>query len=357
MKSIKEKQILVKWAKAMNEPIDPALVEEVNRYNLLKQQVALSIKENILSDLANASDGIKVSPSVTFPIPPTLEELETLLEEAKDELVQAQPQKEPPKAEKTSSSTPATESLIERAVTHISKEVKLEENSYQQPDADLSSRSVLDLRKKIKFLEDWVSKISLTGPGGGSYWLYDLGDTNYNLVKNPSNEDVLTFNSANAKWEPAISPGALSKRYYGSFYDTTNQAAASVNTGYFIKLNTVDSANGFTTDGANIIAQNSGIYNLQFSNQVHYNGGGGSGNTIELWLTKNGQDVPNTNTRLNITSNNPYSVAAWNFIIPLDAGDKAALKWGTNNLNMGFDSNSSNIGPSIPSVIVTIVSI
>jgi hypothetical protein len=54
MKSIKEKQILVKWAKAMNEPVDPALVEEVERYNLLKQQVALSIKENIFSDLANA---------------------------------------------------------------------------------------------------------------------------------------------------------------------------------------------------------------------------------------------------------------------------------------------------------------
>ena len=54
MKSIKEKQILVKWAKAMNEPIDPALVEEVERYTALQECVAASVKTNIFSDLADA---------------------------------------------------------------------------------------------------------------------------------------------------------------------------------------------------------------------------------------------------------------------------------------------------------------
>jgi len=247
------------------------------------------------------------------------------------------------------------ETLISKTLDYLSQQVK-NEDSYQQPVA-VTPANFADVAKKVKFLEQWLGKVSITGPGGGAVNLKDLDDVSYASVKDATDGQVLTYISANAKWESAVSPGVLSKRYYGSFFDTTNQLASNVNTGYFLKINTLDSANGFTTDGANIIAQNSGIYNLQFSNQVHYNGGGGSGNIIEIWLTKNGQDLPNTNTRLNITSNNPYSVASWNFIIPLDAGDKTALKWGTNNLNMGFDSNSSNIGPSIPSVIMTIVSI
>jgi hypothetical protein len=172
MKSIKEKQILVKWAKAMNEPIDPALVEEVERYTALQESVAASVKTNIFSDLADAAknEPPKVQAQIiAFPVPPSLDELEQLLKETTDELVQTQAPQEPTLTEEAPPPrTPVTESLIDRAVTHIAKEVKSEETSYQQPDADLTGRSVNDIRKKLKFLEDWISKISLTGPGGGA---------------------------------------------------------------------------------------------------------------------------------------------------------------------------------------------
>lgn len=172
MKSIKEKQILVKWAKAMNEPIDPALVEEVERYTALQESVAASVKTNIFSDLADAAknEPPKVQAQIiAFPVPPSLDELEQLLRETTDELVQAQTPQEPTLTEEAPPpSAPVTETLIDRTVTHIAKEVKSEETSYQQPDADLTGRSVSDIRKKLKFLEDWISKISLTGPGGGA---------------------------------------------------------------------------------------------------------------------------------------------------------------------------------------------
>jgi len=161
MKSIKEKQILVKWAKAMNEPVDPALVEEVERYTALQESVAVSVKTNIFSDLAAAAKNElpKVQAQIiAFPVPPSLAELEQLLKETNDELDHVQAPKD----------HTLTETLIDRAVTHIAKEVKSEETSYQQPDADLTGRSVNDIRKKLKFLEDWISKISLTGPGGGA---------------------------------------------------------------------------------------------------------------------------------------------------------------------------------------------
>lgn len=172
MKSIKEKQILVKWAKAMNEPIDPALVEEVERYTALQESVAASVKTNIFSDLADAAknEPPKVQAQIiAFPVPPSLDELEQLLRETTDELVQAQAPQEPTLTEEAPPpSAPVTETLIDRAVMHIAKEVKSEETSYQQPDADPPGRSVNDIRKKLKFLEDWISKISLTGPGGGA---------------------------------------------------------------------------------------------------------------------------------------------------------------------------------------------
>lgn len=172
MKSIKEKQLLVKWARAMNEPVDPTLAEEVDRYTALQESVAASIKTNIFSDLADAArnEPPKVQAQIiAFPVPPSLNELEQLLRETTDELVQAQTPQEPTLTEETPPpGAPVTETLIDRAVTHIAKEVKSEETSYQQPDADLTGRSVNDIRKKLKFLEDWISKISLTGPGGGA---------------------------------------------------------------------------------------------------------------------------------------------------------------------------------------------
>lgn len=60
--------------------------------------------------------------------------------------------------------------LADRAVDHITKEVKLEEqnDSYQQPDSSVDVRSFNDVKKKIQFLQDWISKISLAGPGGGA---------------------------------------------------------------------------------------------------------------------------------------------------------------------------------------------
>lgn len=170
MKSIKEKEMLVKWAKAMNEPIDPALVEEVEKYQALQKSILESVKQNLVEDLAKASKDIVLptptpSAPIEFPKLPSLEDLHNLLEEEKNELVQPQTEQAP-----ENTPAPTSKTIAERVAEHITKEIKLEEkaDSYQQPDAQLPTRSINDLRKKIKFLEDWVSKISLTGPGGGA---------------------------------------------------------------------------------------------------------------------------------------------------------------------------------------------
>jgi hypothetical protein len=95
----------------------------------------------------------------------------------------------------------------------------------------------------------------------------------------------------------------------------------------------------------------------QFSFQLQYFGGGGSGDHVEIWLNKNGVDQANTNTMVHVASSNPYSVAAWNFVIPMNSGDKVALRWGTLNTNIKLTSNGHLIGPAVPSVIATITSV
>lgn len=61
-------------------------------------------------------------------------------------------------------------SLADRAVDHITKEIKLEElnDSYQQPESTVDVRSFNDIKKRIQYLQDWIVKISLAGPGGGA---------------------------------------------------------------------------------------------------------------------------------------------------------------------------------------------
>ncbi len=348
MKSIKEKQLIVKWSKAMNEPIDADLLEEVERFNSLQNDVLESVRKNTISDLIEAqqvAEELVTKINLDYPKPPTLDELMNIVQEEANELVQTQPK--------------PVQTLAQKAAQHITKEVRLEEkaDSFQQPNPPSVDKNFQAVQKKLKFLEQAIGKIAATGPGSGSYWLYDLGDTNYDIVKNPSNNDVLTYNTANTKWEVGNVGNLLNVRYYGSYFSNVNQSLSNVSLYKFVTLNNIDAQNGFTTDGANLIAQYTGVYNLQFSNQVHYDGGGGSGNTVEIWLAKNGVAVPDTNTRLNITSNNPFSVAAWNFVVSMNAGDKVALVWATDNLNIKFDVNSGRLGPNIPSVILTIVQV
>ena len=166
MKSIKEKQLLVKWSKAMNEPIDAAIVEEVERYEQIQRDIIESIRSNSIKDLQEASVVIieEAPKELDYPKPPTLDEVLNFIQEEKHELVQSQASEESPKTETTELT------LAERAAEHITKEVKLEEkaDSYQQPDAAVSIRNIEDVKRKIKYLEDWIAKISLTGPGGGA---------------------------------------------------------------------------------------------------------------------------------------------------------------------------------------------
>jgi len=95
MRSIKEKELLVNFSKAFGQDVDPALLEEVNAFKIIKDSVQESVKKNMLSDLAKALVDDDTKPKVepiNYPLPPSLDDVlnilnETVIEEKPDELV------------------------------------------------------------------------------------------------------------------------------------------------------------------------------------------------------------------------------------------------------------------------------
>lgn len=144
---------------------------------------------------------------------------------------------------------------------------------------------------------------------------------------------------------------------YGVFHDNADQIAAE-NTPLPLRLNTTDEADGVSiVGGSQITVAAAGVYDLQFSAQLHHRGGGGSGEQIDIWLAKNGTAVPNSATRM-IVPNGRYSVAAWNFTLTLAAGEYLELIYYTNNTNIVVEHVDAALPiPAVPSLIVTVAQV
>lgn len=156
-------------------------------------------------------------------------------------------------------------------------------------------------------------------------------------------------------WDILIqNPAPASKRFYGSFYSTASQTnLASVNK---MTLNQTVSASGFSVQSnSHILAAYAGVYNIQFSAQVSKTG---ANDTIDIWLMKNNQNVDWSNTSVYIQTSSQKFVAAWNWMIPLNAGDYVEIAWNSANAAMQLLAQAASAPmPEIPSVIVTVQSV
>jgi hypothetical protein len=146
--------------------------------------------------------------------------------------------------------------------------------------------------------------------------------------------------------------------YHGSFYDIQDQTA-SAGSIQAMRLRQTDLSNGVSIAGVNstqITIANAGVYNIAFSAQLHQTNSSGITN---IWLNKNGTPMENTNTKVAITSNNPYYVAAWNLFVDADAADYFELMWSSDSNNTVIEhepatGSGPTLHPAVPSVIVTV---
>ena len=144
---------------------------------------------------------------------------------------------------------------------------------------------------------------------------------------------------------------------YGSFYDTTTQTNVA-GTARSMSLNTTDISNGVSVSGSTnpfntyIKTENAGVYDIQFSAQVDKTDSGTD--EIWIWLRKNGTNLTDTATSIQLVGNGAHYVAAWNFFVNAAANDYFQLMWYSPDANVRLHAESAfGVVPGIPSLIVT----
>ena len=176
------------------------------------------------------------------------------------------------------------------------------------------------------------------------------------LEQSPSKDDLLEIIKRLEALESAPLPQTHLKRAaYGTFYDTTTQTAAAINTAYGMTFNTTDLSIGVYVGSptSRIYVDRTSIYNIQFSAQLDNTSGGD--HSVYIWLSINGTNVANSASQIQVRGNNGYTLAAWNFVQLLKEGDYFELKWSVSDTSVRILAQAASAPvPAIPSILLTV---
>ena len=138
----------------------------------------------------------------------------------------------------------------------------------------------------------------------------------------------------------------------GSFFSSTTQAqTGSVsNTPTPITFDTMVASNGVALVGAppssQIQVSKTGLYSFQFSAQLDKTGGGTS--QVEIWLRKNGNDIPDTATQVVVAGTNGETVMTVPFFLDLSANDIVECVFASGDATMVIASFPAWTAPADP---------
>jgi len=152
-----------------------------------------------------------------------------------------------------------------------------------------------------------------------------------------------------------ISQSSTTTKAYGSFYDTTTQTAAAINTAYGMTFNTtVLSSNvSIGSPTSRIVISNAGVYNIQFSAQLHKTSA--SVGYIYIWLRVNGTNIADSAGKVALSGSQAETIAAWNYVVSMAASDYFEMMWSTDSTACQLLHNTTvSPVPGIPSIILTV---
>jgi hypothetical protein len=190
---------------------------------------------------------------------------------------------------------------------------------------------------------------------------YDANNTINNAGFGTINAEcsAMFYAVSNTLWEELQGFGrSVPILHYGAFSDTTLQTAASINTAYAMTFDTTDSSNGVSIGSptSRLVVANQGVYNVQFSAQLDQTSGATA--NVYIWLRKNGTNVPNSASTVALQGTSARLVAAWNFVIQLEATHYVELMWATDTTNARIlAASATSVWPAIPSVICTVTQV
>lgn len=147
--------------------------------------------------------------------------------------------------------------------------------------------------------------------------------------------------------------GAISqvKYPYGSF-STSGSQALGVNTATKVTGWSEDDTNSMRLSSNRIYVDETGDYFLQFS-AVITKSNSNSG-TADIWIRKNGTNVPKTNTRITVFGSGAEVVMSVSMILDLNANDYIEFYGSASTTNISLTSYGANTGPAIPGVIASL---
>ena len=141
---------------------------------------------------------------------------------------------------------------------------------------------------------------------------------------------------------------------HASYFDTTTQTNPVADAVNLFTYNSVISefqiSRGVPT--SKIYFTNTGLYNIQFSAQLDKTAGGKG--LVYIWPRINGVNVPDSTTKVSIQGSTDEVVAAWNFLLVIQAGDYFELAWQSNLTDViALAEAAASNYPAIPSIILT----
>jgi len=140
---------------------------------------------------------------------------------------------------------------------------------------------------------------------------------------------------------------------YGSFFSDLDQPI-STNVPKAMSANTTDLSSGISVvDGSKFTVSTGGTFNIQFSAQIAQ---GSNTAEVGIWLRKNGADVSDSTTVLDLQNNTRY-LFALNYYLELTSGQYVELWWASSSSNTTIEyiplQTTPYNRPAVPSLIVT----
>lgn len=159
------------------------------------------------------------------------------------------------------------------------------------------------------------------------------------------------------EWARPIGGGISQVNFpYGTFSSNATQTVTAANTATIANFGvTEDSNRTALVDNTKITAYESGDYFFQFSAQFAKSGG--SSAQADIWLRKNGVDLPRTTSRVTLQGNPNEVLITLNYILDLDANDYIQIVFSSADNTVylhNITGLTSPTRPDVPGIIATL---
>lgn len=144
---------------------------------------------------------------------------------------------------------------------------------------------------------------------------------------------------------------------YGQFSSVTDQTAAAIDEAYAVTYDQSDFLDGVTlSSGSRLTVPYEGVYTITYS--IQFQNTTNDVQDIDIWLSKNGTDIDDTNSRFSIPARksagaSSHLIATTPIMVELAAGDYIELMWHVTDTGVSMQhfpavTYSAGVTPAIP---------